>query len=547
MKQLRTQKWITCLSVMLIMALCLALGLSGVLAGAPAAQAAETQTWTQLPLYGSMVSSLAINPKVPTTLYAGTNGAGVFHSVNSGTTWTAVNTGLINEDVLDIAINPSTPAILYSGTLGGVFRSVNSGATWTAVNIGLTNQGVNSLVINPKVPTTLYAGTSGGVFRSKNSGTTWTAMNTGLTNKNVLDIAINPLTPAILYVGIDSNGVFRSKDSGTTWTAVNTGLTNKAVSSLAINPKSPAILYVGTQDGVFRSKDSGAHWTAMNTGLTNAGVKCLAVDPATSSTLYAGTWGGVFRSKDSGTTWTAVNTGLTNGTVTSLAINPKFPAILYAGTGNGVFRYDTVTSYVLTTTVAQSAAGSISRSPDASSYAPGTVVTLAASPASGYVFTGWSGALTGKKNPATVTMDADKNVTAFFTLKVTRIIQLTIGSRTMYVDGSPVVLEAAPIILNSRTLLPIRAVVEAVGGTIAWDASTQKVTIVQNDKTLVLWINRNVATLNGQSVNIDSDPKVVPIIMSGRTLLPLRFVAETLAMDVQWNAVTRMVTITYTS
>src|SRR5664280_1387611 len=460
MKQLRTQKWITRLSIMLILILCLALGLSGVLAGAPAAQAAETQTWTQLPLYGSMVSSLAINPKVPTTLYAGTNGAGVFHSVNSGTTWTAVNTGLINEDVLDIAINPSTPAILYSGTLGGVFRSVNSGATWTAVNTGLTNQGVNSLVINPKVPTTLYAGTSGGVFRSKNSGTTWTAVNTGLTNKDVLDIVINPSTPAI---------------------------------------------------------------------------------------LYSGTPGGVFRSKDSGTTWTAVNTGLTNQGVTSLAINPKTPATLYAGTGSGVFRYDTITSYALTTTVAQSAAGSISRSPDASSYAPGTVVTLTASPVSGYDFTGWSGALTGKKNPTTVTMTADKNVTAYFTLKVTKIIQLTIGSTTMYVDGSPVILEAAPIILNSRTLLPIRAVVEAVGGTIAWDASTQKVTIVQNDKTLVLWIDRNVATLNGQSVNIDSDPKVVPIIMSARTLLPLRFVAETLAMDVQWNAVTRMVTITYTS
>src|SRR5664280_1870788 len=386
MKQLRTQKWITYLSIMVILALCLALGLSGVLAGALVAQAAETQTWTQLPLSGSMVSSLAINPKVPTTLYAGTNGAGVFGSVNSGTTWTAMNTGLTNKDVLDIAINPSTPTILYIGTLGGVFRS-------------------------------------------KDSGTTWTAVNTGLTNKDVLDIAINPSTPATLYVGIDSNGVFRSKDSGTTW-------------------------------------------TAMNTGLTNAGVKCLAVDPASSSTLYAGTWGGIFRSKDSGTTWTAMNTGLTNETVTSLAINPKTPATLYAGTGSGVFRYDTITSYALTTIVAQSAAGSISRSPDASSYAPGTVVTLTASPASGYDFTGWSGALTGKKNPATVTMTADKNVTAFFTLKVTKIIQLTIGSRTMYVDGSPVVLEAAPIILNSRTLLPIRAVVEAVGGTIAWDAST---------------------------------------------------------------------------
>jgi uncharacterized repeat protein (TIGR02543 family) len=457
-----------------------------------------------------------------------------------------MNTGLTSMNVVCFAINPATPSTLYAGTLGGVFRSVNSGTTWTAMNTGLTSMNVVCFAINPATPSTLYAGTLGGVFRSTDSGNHWTAMNTGLTSKAVSSLAVNPKSSATLYAGTQ-DGVFRSKDSGTTWTVVNTGLTNGTVTSLAVNPKSPATLYVGTGSGVFRSVNSGTTWTAMNTGLTSMNIVCFAINPVTPSTLYVGTGSGVFRSVNSGTTWTAVNTGLTNQGVNSLAINPKSPAILYAGTGSGVFRYDTVTSYALTTTVAQSAGGSISRSPDASSYAPGTVVTLAASPASGYDFTGWSGALTGTKNPSTVTMDADKNVTAFFTLKVTKIIQLTIGSRTMYVDGSPVILEAAPIILNSRTLLPIRAIVEAVGGTIAWDASTQKVTIVQNDKTLVLWIDRNVATLNGQSVNIDSNPKVVPIIMSGRTLLPLRFVAETLAMDVQWNAVTRMVTITYTS
>ncbi|RIE17337.1 copper amine oxidase N-terminal domain-containing protein [Candidatus Cryosericum septentrionale] len=126
------------------------------------------------------------------------------------------------------------------------------------------------------------------------------------------------------------------------------------------------------------------------------------------------------------------------------------------------------------------------------------------------------------------------------------VIQLKIGSRTMYVDGSPVALEAAPIILNSRTLLPIRAIVEATGGTIAWEASTRKVTIVRKDKTLELWIGKNVATLNGKSVNIDTDSRVVPIIRSGRTLLPLRFVTEALALDVQWNATTQAITITYT-
>jgi hypothetical protein len=230
-------------------------------------------------------------------------------------------------------------------------------------------------------------------------------------------------------------------------------------------------------------------------------------------------------------------------------MDPTHTQVIYAGTnGDGVFKSTVMSSYVLTTTASPSAGGTISRSPNASSYAPGTVVTLTATPAPGYVLIGWSGDLSGPPtNPPTITMDADKKVTASFAAEVKMvIIELKIGSRTMYVDGKPVILEAAPIILNSRTLLPIRAVVEAVGGTITWEALARKVTIVRNNKTLELWIGRNVAELNSQSISIDTDSRVVPIIMSGRTLLPLRFVAETLALDVQWNPTTQKITITFT-
>jgi uncharacterized repeat protein (TIGR02543 family) len=247
-------------------------------------------------------------------------------------------------------------------------------------------------------------------------------------------------------------------------------------------------------------------------------------------------------------TWTDIDGGLNGQGVRSLAIAPGTPSIVFAGTGSGgVFRYDVATSYALTTTVSPPAGGTITRSPDATSYASGTVVTLTAAPAAGYVFIGWSGDVSGPPtNPPTVTMDANKTVTATFAAVVKKTIELKIGSTTMLVDGRPVALEAAPVILNSRTLLPVRAVVEAVGGTIAWEALARKVTIVRNDSTLELWIGRNVAELNGQSTPIDSDAKVVPIIVNGRTLLPLRFVAEALTLDVQWNAASKTVTITWT-
>src|SRR5450830_1634101 len=150
MKQLRTQKWVMCPSTMLILVLCLALSLSGVLVGVSAAQAAGTDTWTQLPLYGGPVSVLAINPKTPSTLYAGT-GSQVFRSTDSGGTWTALNTSFAttSSPVTCLAIDPLTPSTLYAGTYGrGIFRSIDSGDTWTAANTWLTDQWVHCLAIN---------------------------------------------------------------------------------------------------------------------------------------------------------------------------------------------------------------------------------------------------------------------------------------------------------------------------------------------------------------------------------------------------------------
>jgi uncharacterized repeat protein (TIGR02543 family) len=322
------------------------------------------------------------------------------------------------------------------------------------------------------------------------------------------------------------------------------------VNALAVDPLTPSTVYAATYGhGVSRSTDSGDTWTAADAGLRTAGAAMsLAIDPLAPATLYAGVEdGGLLRSTDRGDHWTAVVTGVSTRYIRPLAFDTNVPAALYAGTnGGGIFRYGVTPSHALTTTVSPSAGGSIVRFPNATSYAIGTVVTLTASPAIGYAFTGWSGALTGTKNPVTVTMNADKKIAASFAKKTKRVLQLRVGSRAMYVDGQFSTVEATLIILNSRTLLPIRAVVEATGGTITWNASAQKATIVRKGTTVELWIGKNVAKLNGKSVTIDTNPKVVPVIRAGRTLLPLRFVAETLAFNVQWDAILHVITITYT-
>lgn len=116
---------------------------------------------------------------------------------------------------------------------------------------------------------------------------------------------------------------------------------------------------------------------------------------------------------------------------------------------------------------------------------------------------------------------------------------LTIGSKTASVFGEYVENDVAPEIVNGRTMLPIRFVVEALGGTIAWDEPAQKVTITMGETVIEIFISQPFATVNGNPVQLDSSA----YIAYDRTYLPLRFVAENLSAQVIWDNNAQTVTI----
>src|SRR5437867_11422272 len=82
---------------------------------------------------GVMISALAIDPLTPTTLYAWTNGGGLFKSTDGGANWSA--TGLTNISGRALAIDPITPTTLYAGADGGVFKSTDGGARWSGTGL----------------------------------------------------------------------------------------------------------------------------------------------------------------------------------------------------------------------------------------------------------------------------------------------------------------------------------------------------------------------------------------------------------------------------
>jgi len=130
-------------------------------------------------------------------------------------------------------------------------------------------------------------------------------------------------------------------------------------------------------------------------------------------------------------------------------------------------------------------------------------------------------------------------------------IVLQVGKPSMAVNGvsSPIDVQGTvPVIVEGRTFLPIRAVVEALGGSIAWTAADQKVTIIMGLDVLELFIGKSTARVNGTPMSVDpANSKVVPFIVGGRTMLPVRFVAERLGGTVTWNDATKTATLAFGS
>lgn len=126
--------------------------------------------------------------------------------------------------------------------------------------------------------------------------------------------------------------------------------------------------------------------------------------------------------------------------------------------------------------------------------------------------------------------------------ETTEII-LQIGNPVMTVNGTEKPIDAegtAPVIVKDRTLLPVRAVVEEMGGMVAWDGDTQTVTLNYGEDEIRLIIDNTAAYLNDTVQTLD----VAPTIINNRTMLPIRFIAESFNFEVAWNGDTQTVTIT---
>jgi hypothetical protein len=95
------------------------------------------------------------------------------------------------------------------------------------------------------------------------------------------------------------------------------------------------------------------------------------------------------------------------------------------------------------------------------------------------------------------------------------------------------------MIVNGRTLAPLRAIFEALGATVQWNPADQSITAAKGNTTIKLQIGSTTALNNGAPVTLDAAPQIV----GGRTLVPVRFIGEAMGAQITWDVANYQVNI----
>ncbi len=331
--------------------------------GSGAASALGTWQWLGPGNIGGRTRALVIHPTTPATLWAAGVSGGVWKSTDSGQSWRALDDLMASLAVPSLALDPKDPNVLYAGTgeyIGsagdlaslrglGIFKSTNGGTSWQRLEstAGSDFYYVSDLAISPSDSRRLYAATRTGVQRSTDGGASWQKIFAPPSGEGVSELAIRTDQPedvVFASAGITQTGaVYRNLDAGGSGTfTVVLQEPSQGRTSLAIAPSRQNVIYAmaASLEGnpqkqygllaVYRSTDGGTQWTAQvrNTdakklstllltnprdanGCFNLPVtyinqgyydNVLAVDPLDPDMVWAG---GIdlFRSDDGGRSW----------------------------------------------------------------------------------------------------------------------------------------------------------------------------------------------------------------------------------------------------
>lgn len=117
------------------------------------------------------------------------------------------------------------------------------------------------------------------------------------------------------------------------------------------------------------------------------------------------------------------------------------------------------------------------------------------------------------------------------------LLTATAGAVDLYVDNDLIETDTPPTIVDGRTLVPVRAIFEAIGATVTWDSATRTATGVRDDVVVTIQIDNATAYVNGEARTLDVPAQII----NNRTMVPARFISEAMGCEVTWYQPTQTV------
>ena len=315
---------------------------------------ASAENWDSFPLYGGEMTSIAMDSTNENIIYVGTRDAGVFKTINGGTSWQPARNGLTFMPIRSLVMDPQNVNVLYAGSdFHGIWKTINGGDSWFYAGSGLdTGKAVTGIVINPQNTQIIYAGLRskyyGNIYKSENGGISWVRKDNGLPvyfvnhTHNVVTITIDPGNPATLYAGTTWDGAFKTTNGGENWQAITCGIPKNGSIFDEVQALTLDLHHFNRLSGIingdyyiFNTTISPNCWEKVGDDAAfGSSTRHLYFHPSNSSILFSAGGGlnfGYFsKSTDGGVTWLSHGERLYD--VNEIAFHSSHPDTIYAAT-----------------------------------------------------------------------------------------------------------------------------------------------------------------------------------------------------------------------
>lgn len=136
-----------------------------------------------------------------------------------------------------------------------------------------------------------------------------------------------------------------------------------------------------------------------------------------------------------------------------------------------------------------------------------------------------------------------KRIISLLLIAIFALVPLSVSAQSeikVLLDGTAIEFDQPPVIISDRTMVPVRAIYEALGADVEWDAATRTASGIKNGIKVSFTIDTPTVSINYNEKAIDAPA----VIVSDRTLVPVRALAEGFGVKVDWDATTRTVILT---